>query len=75
MGQQPIPGKKSGRQMTLSFSVADDVLPGAGRRLHDHEVPLQLPHLPHHRQHLPAGKAVTMQRLLESCWQCQFGDE
>ena len=49
-------------ETNLSFSVADDVLPGAGRRLHDHEVPLQFPHLPHHRQHLPAGKAVTMQK-------------
>ena len=24
--------------------------------MHDHEVPLQLPHLPHHRKHLPTGK-------------------
>ena len=39
----------------LCFAVADDVLSGAGRRVHDHEVPLKLPHLSHHSQHLPAG--------------------
>ncbi len=33
----------------------DDVLAGAWRRLHDHEVPLELAHLPHHRELIPAA--------------------
>ena len=28
--------------------LSDDVFTGPGRRVHDHEVPLQLSHLPHH---------------------------
>ena len=48
------------------IAVADDVLPGAGRRVHDHEVPLQLPHLPHHRQYLPAGIILCHMDLYNS---------
>lgn len=42
-------------QVLRHAPVPHDVLAGARRRLHDHEVPVQLAHLPHHGQHVPAA--------------------